>query len=108
MDVIKVNFQGLNQEPKKFDSNVFFRKKELKFKKSFYKLTLNTFKKKKLFEVMEGYGYDVMADEFCFSFIPDYVKDYSDKNNNSFKKVNEGKLSQVLNLKNNTKSGNTF
>ncbi len=103
-----VNLQGYNEEPKKFDAKTFFRKNDLKLKKPFYDLTIDLFQKKKLVEVMEGYGYDVRDDEFSSSFIPEYTWDYLLKNTNSFDKVNNGQMNLVLNLKNNTKPGHSF
>ena len=95
-EIYKVNLQGYDKEPKGFEDRKFF-KNSIPLK-NFYNITVSLINE----QVMEGYGYNIHSKSFQEEFLPEFVSDYLNKNNNSFKTIAEtGNYKLILNLKNN-------
>jgi len=99
-EIYKVNLQGYDKEPTSFEAKKFFI--DPVPTKEHSKLTISLINK----AVMEGYGYNIDDKDFQRNFLPDFVSDYINQNNNTFNSSSEtGTYKPVLNLKNNPNAG---
>jgi hypothetical protein len=95
-EMYRVNLQGYDKAPSGFEAKRFF--KNAVPLKQHYEQTLSLINA----QVMEGYGYNIKSKSFQEEFLPEFVSDYLNKNNNSFNSIAEtGTYKLILNLKNN-------